>query len=112
MTLIERGSGGVHVVVMSVHLFLGGPAKLVVFAGLNWALPRSRMSFLVFGQITWTFEFLGASWLTAEWIPSKCKVPANQIHITSSIEVGRQVLLSLQVKTGSKFVWRRFRNIR
>lgn len=53
------------VVMMTVHLFLGGPAILVVFAILDWALPWSRVGFLVFGQVTWALELFIAAGFTA-----------------------------------------------
>jgi hypothetical protein len=47
--LEEWWGSGVLVVVVSVHLFLGGPAMLVVFAGLDRALPWARVRLLVLG---------------------------------------------------------------
>ena len=50
---------------VTIHLLLRWPSILVVFAGVNWALPWARVGFLVFGQITGTLEFFVTAWLTA-----------------------------------------------
>jgi hypothetical protein len=65
MALIQGRSCRVFIIVMPIHLFLGRPAILVVLATFHRALPRSRVSFLVFGQVTGAFEFLVTAWFTA-----------------------------------------------
>jgi hypothetical protein len=65
VAFIERGCRGVLVVVVTIHLFLGGPAILVIFACLNWALPWAGVRLFVLGQVTRAFEFFVTSRFTA-----------------------------------------------
>ncbi len=53
------------VVVVAVHLLLGGPPVLMVLASGNRALPGPRVRLLVLGQIARTLELLVAADLTA-----------------------------------------------
>jgi len=74
VALVERGSGGVLVIMMTVHLLLGGPAILMILARLNWALPWTRVCLLVLGQITRALELLVTSGLTAAfWCELCCR---------------------------------------
>ena len=52
---------GVLVIMVMVHLLLRWPTILVVFAGLDWALPGTRVCLLLFCEIARTFEFLVAT---------------------------------------------------
>ena len=46
------------VVDVPVPFFLGWPAKVEILALLMGAFPGTRMGFLVFCKITWSFELL------------------------------------------------------
>jgi hypothetical protein len=47
----------VLVVYVPIALLLGGPAKVEVLALLLTALPGTRVSLLVLGEVTWSLEF-------------------------------------------------------
>ena len=70
VALIQDWGSRVLVIMMPVHLLLGGPAILVIFARFDGALPWSRVSFLVFGQVTWALELFVTSGFTAAF---RCK---------------------------------------
>jgi hypothetical protein len=85
MALIQGRSCRVLIIVMPIHLLLGRPAILVVFAAFYRALPWSGVSFLVFGQVTRAFEFLVTAWQNAYGEPWIVRWPRPPLLLRSRI---------------------------
>jgi hypothetical protein len=71
-----RGRSGVLIVDVPIALLLGRPTKLKVLAFLIAALPGTRVSLLVLGEITWPLELFLAVTAAVQNVPGLVRLPA------------------------------------